>query len=122
MARHELISVNIFCNLPSKRFGASFFFAPKPNENACYAGYIFGRMSISCFSKKSDRVSPVTEKLCRTWSGMISSLKPFVPKPRTKYPFRISSLTLILLSQQVLFLCKRRVNFLYFEMLPSLPR
>ena len=52
MAWHELISVNIFCNLPSKRFGAFFFFAPKPNGNACYAGYIFGRMSISCFSKK----------------------------------------------------------------------
>ena len=31
-------------------------------------------------------------------------------EPKTKYPFWISSLTLILLSQQVLLFCKRRVN------------
>ena len=62
-------------------------------------------------------VPPVTEKLCTTWSGLISSLKPFVrlrKEPRTKYPLRISSLTLSLLSQQVLFLWKYVLARLFF--------
>ena len=40
---------------------------------------------------------------------------PLNPLVRRKYPFRISSLTLILLSQKVLFLCKCCIYFLYFE-------
>ena len=65
MARHELISVNFFDSLCSKRFRTFFFLCSETKRKRLQGRLNFGR--ISCFSK-SDRVMRINKlhaaKLC----------------------------------------------------------
>jgi len=67
--------------------------------------------------------------LVRLWRilkvARIPCLTPFVLLGKVtgaKCLFLIIYLTMFLLSQQVSFLCERRINFFHFEMLPPLSR
>ena len=68
MARQELISVNFFDSLCSKRFRTFFFLCSETKRKRLQGRLNFGHMSISCFSK-SDRVMRLNKshaaKLCK---------------------------------------------------------